>query len=234
MNFARFEREISNLRNLFGKKGFYKEPNKHEIDVFGKFLNFHSEVEIITSRLEKEIADFNSYQKYVIKCVRKNRKPNKIKIKEFGIAFAKIILDLSDFYIYTRMFLDTLNVCIKLSFRSAGNKKWIVMKNSIKGVLNEKKLRTYKKEIDSHFFEGLEKKVSWIRDFKNVRDELLHHFSHFVFTSTREGDLGYGIVKGTETWGTDTVTSILEGLQKVIDNLSDLMEYLSKNLPRIA
>ena len=231
MNLERFETEFSNLENLFRKKGFYKKPDEYEIDVFGKFLSYYSEVEIITSRLEKEITDFNSCQKYVIECVRNKKKPNSIKMEEFGITFAKITLDLSDFYIYTRRFLDTLTVCIKRTLRSAGNKKWNRMKKSVKYLLG-KKMQTYKKEIDSDFFEGLEKKVSWIRDFKDVRDELLHLFSHFVFTSTREGDFGYAVVKGTEPWGTDTVIGILKGLQKVVDNLSDLMEYLSKNLPR--
>jgi len=232
MNLTKFEAEFSNLRNLFSKKGFYKEPDKEEIDVFGKFLSYHSEVEIITSRLEKEIADFISHQKYFMECMKKGRKINRIKTEEFGMVFAKIILDLSDFYIYTRRFLDTLTVCIKLSFRSADNKKWNEMKNSVKHLYG-KKMETYKAEIDSHFFEGLEQKVSWIRDFKDSRDKLLHNFAHFVFTSTREGDLGYDIMDKTkESWGTDTVRGILVELQNIIDNLSDLMEYLSKNLPK--
>lgn len=231
MNFAKFEKAFANLENLFRNKGFYKEQDKFEIDVFVKFLNYYSQVKIITSRLEEEIVDFDSFQKYILKCVKNNRKLNETKLEDYGVVLPKIILDLSDFFIHTRMFLDTLTVCIKRSFRSVGNKKWNLMEHRITPLLGDK-MQTYKKEIDSNFFEGLEKKVSWIRDFKTVRDELLHHFSHFVFTSTREGDLGYDMVKGTETWGTDTVTGILKGLQKVIDNLSDLMEYLSKNLPK--
>jgi len=47
-----------------------------------------------------------------------------------------------------------------------------------------------------------------------------------------EGKLGYDIVDASnEPWGRDTVIDIFEGLQNIIDNLSDLMEYLSRNLP---
>jgi len=154
-------------------------------------------------------------------------------MKEFINTLAKVRLDLFDFYTYTRIFLDTLTVCIKLSFKRAGNKKWNAMKNSVKCILNEKKLQTYKKEIDFDFFEGLEEKVSWIRDFKNYRNGLTHEYFYFVFTKTKEGKWGYDIMDKEKTsWGTETVKGILIEVQNIIDKLSDLMEYLSKNLPR--
>lgn len=145
----------------------------------------------------------------------------------------KIMLDLSDFYVYTRIFLDTLTVCIKRSFKRAGNKNWNVMEHSINSLLNVNKMQTYTRKIDFHFFNGLEKKLFWIPDFKKFRDGLLHQYFHFVFTSTRKGDLGYDIMDRTKTsWGTDTVRSILTELQNTIAYVTDLVEYLSKNLPR--
>jgi len=233
MNFERFERQYSNLVNLFREKGFYKKPNKFEGSVFVKFVNYGFEREIITSRLEEEIAYSELLIKSIFTDFKRSKEVNNSKMEEYVVTLAKIRLDLSDFYAYTRVFLDTLTMCIKLSFKSVGNKKWNAIKNSIKCLLNEKKLQTYKKEIDFDFFEGLEEKVSWIRDFKNYRDGLTHKYFYFVFTKTREGDLGYDIMDRKKiSWGTETVKGILIELQNIVDNLSDLMEYLSKNLPR--
>jgi hypothetical protein len=153
-------------------------------------------------------------------------------MNEYVTTMKKIQLDFSDFYTYTRIFLDTLTECIRLSFRSVGNKKYSLIRKSVKFFWLEK-MKTYKNEIDYHFFEGLEKEVSWIRNFKDSRDKLSHHFAHFVLSLTRKGELGYDIIDKTrEYWGTDTVKDILIELQNTVDNLSNLMEYLHRNLPR--
>jgi len=233
MNFERLEREYSNLAKLFSEEGFDREPSKFEGSVFVKFVNYGFERQIITSRLEEEIASVDSLAKSIFSDISQGKKINEDRLNEIVMTQAKIRLDLTDFYTYTRIFLDTLTVSIKLSFKSVGNKKWNLMENSVKCLLNEKKLRTYKKEIDSDFFEGLEEKVTWIRGFKNYRDGLTHRFSYLVFSNTRKGDLGYDIMDKTkEKWGRDTVKGVLKELQNIIDNLTDLIEYLSKNLPR--
>lgn len=74
MNFERFEREFSRLRDLFKERGFYKEPNRFEIDLFGRFLDYHSQVIIITSRLEEDIAEHDSFTKYVFRSMRDKKK----------------------------------------------------------------------------------------------------------------------------------------------------------------
>ena len=211
---------------LFTDEGFKKER------VFVKLVNYGFEIEIITSRLEEEIAYADSLIKSIFLDFKRSKEVDEDKMKEYVMTLAKIRLDLSSFYFFTRIFLDALTMCIKLSFKSAGNKKWNAMKGS--GYLLDKKtLETYKKEIDFDFFEGLEEKASWIRDFKKSRDGLTHRYFYFVFTKTKEGALGYDIMDREKTsWGTETVKGILKELQKTIDNLSDLMEYLSKNLPR--
>lgn len=233
MNLERFENAISSLRNLFEEEGFYKEPNKFEIDLFGKLIDYHSQVLIITSRLEEDVAGHDSLKEYVIKCAMEKREISEVEMKKYGSTLPKLMLDLSDFYIYTRIFLDALAVCIKRSFKSAGYKDWGIMQHNINSLLNEKKMQTYKSKLDSHFFAGLEKKLSWITNFRDSRDGLIHKYYHFVFTSTRKGDLGYDIMDRIKTsWGTDTVKGILSELQKTIGNITDLMEYLLKNLPR--
>jgi hypothetical protein len=232
MNLDRFERTISNLREKFEEEGFYKNPDKFDIDVFGKFLDYHSQAIIITSRLEEDVTDVKSFQKYMVKNLKKDGKINDTEIQKFSLTFPKLMLDLSDFYIYSRIFLDTLTVCIERSFKSAGKENWKFKRHSINCLLNEDEMQKYKNEIDLDFFEGLEKKLTWIRDFRKSRDGLLHEYFHFVFMTTRQGDLGYDIMDRVKTsWGTDTVKGILKELQNIIDKLTDLIEYLLKNLP---
>lgn len=233
MNFERFEKHFSSLVNLFRSEGFYKEPSTFEVDLYGKFLDYNVWVKIIVSRLESEIKEFSSLNKSFLERFRKGREPSLALTEELITTLSKIQLDLSDFYIHTRIFLDTLNMCIKYSLKNAGNKKWNVMTNSIKGLLNERKIQTYKKEIDSRFFGGLENKVSWIRDLKDSRDKLLHQYHHFVLTDTRQGELGYDLIgKIGRIWGTETVKPVLKELQSFIDKMAELMGYLHKNLPR--
>lgn len=233
MNLHRFEKACSNLRKFFKEEGFYKNPNKFEIDVFGKLIDFHSQAVIMTSRLQKDIAEHDSFVKFVFKRVREKRKLRETDFEKYGLTLPKLILDLSDFYVYTRIFLDTLTVCIKRSFKSTGNKNWGIIEHSISCLLNGNKMQTYKNRIDFGFFDGLEKKLAWIGDFRKSRDGLLHKYFHFVFTTTKQGDLGYDIMDRTKTsWGTDIVKGILTQLQNVIDRLTDLIEYLLKNLPR--
>ena len=236
MNLDRFEKLISNLGNLFKEKGFYKDPNSFEIDLFGSFLNFHSQALIITSRLEEDIDEFESFNKIILKHIQKKGEIPKTEIEKYSLALPKIMLDLSDFYIYTKIFLDTLPVCIKRSFKSAGNKNWHIInirkKTSINGLLNKDQMERYKSAIDFDFFENLGKKLIWIDDFRKTRNGLLHRFYHFVFTTTRQGDLGYDISDSIKTsLGTDTVKGILPDLQHIIDRLTDLIEYLLTNLP---
>jgi hypothetical protein len=100
-------------------------------------------------------------------------------------------------------------------------------------LLNKAKLEECKQEIDYNFFDGLEKKIVWVKNFKDCRDGLMHEGYYFVFTTTRKGKLGYDIMNKTKTsWGTDTVKDISEELQNTINNLSDLLEFISANLPQ--
>ena len=233
MNLKRFEEAISSLRNLFKEEGFYKDPNRFEIDMFCRFIDYHSQVIIITSRLEEDIAEHDSFVKFILKCVKENRKLSETELERYSLTLPRLMLDLSDFYVYTRIFLDTLTVCIKRSFESAGNKNWGIMEHSINCLLNEEKMQRYNDKIDSYFFKGLEKRLAWIPDFRNSRDGLVHNYHHFVFTSTRKCDLGYDIMDRIKTsWGTDTVKGILKELQSTLDSLTDLVDYLYDNLPR--
>jgi hypothetical protein len=233
VNLERFDKEFDALASLFKKEGFFKDPNIIETDLFVKFLDYSFQVKIITSRLESEIRRYISLQKSFFNCFVDGKEPTPTMTEQMVTTFNEVDLDLSDFYIHTRIFLDTLNTCIKYSFKSAGNLKWKTMKNSIKGLLSKKTMEKYKREIDSNFFRGLEDKVSWILELKSSRDRLLHEFHHFAYTDTKEGEMGFDLIgKIGRTWGTETVKPILKESQGFIDYVSDLMNYLHENLPR--
>lgn len=105
------------------------------------------------------------------------------------------------------------------------------LKNSVSCLLKNKQLQKYKKEIGFDFLEGLEKKVAWIHEFKDSHDRLIHLHFHLTLATTKGGKLGYEVADAGDTsWGKDTVTEIFQGLKTTVDNLSDLIEYLSQNL----
>jgi len=161
----RFEKAILSLVNLF-REGFYKNPNQFDIDVFAKFMDILPQVMIITSRLEEDIVEFDSMSKYFFEYAKERKEISETEIKKYSLTLPKLMLDLSDFHIYTRIFLDTLTVCIKRSFKSAGNEKWDIMEHSINCLLNKDKLQKYKREIDLDFFKNLKKqKINyyWIK-----------------------------------------------------------------------
>jgi hypothetical protein len=233
MELKRFEKSFSKLTNLFRTKGFYKNPNRFEIDVFGKIADYQLQVLIITGRLEEDISFDRANTKYVFDCLRDGKDINDEEMKKGILNHVKLNLDLFDFFIYTRLFLDALTIGIKLSFITAGNKNACIMEHTMSCLLNNNKLQTYKNKIDLHFFSGLEKHLSWIATLKDSRDGLLHQQNYFVYTNTRQGELGYGIMDREKVeWGTDTVKPILAEVQTVINEVTDLIKYLNNNLPR--
>jgi len=232
MELKRFDESFSNLTKMF-KKGFYKKPTKIEIDVFSKIIDFQLQALIITSRLEEDITEEMAHTQYIFKCHKENIKPSNSEFKKSIIILFKLMLDLSDFYIYTRMFLDALTVGIRLSFINAGNKNACIMEHSVKCLLNEKNMKTYKEKIGQNFFDNLEKHLSWIRNLRESRNGLVHYYHHFVFTTTRQDKLGYDIMdREKDEWGIDTVKGVSNEIQTVINSLTDLMEYLHTNLPK--
>jgi hypothetical protein len=131
------------------------------------------------------------------------------------------------------MFLDEIIISIKYCFKSAGYKNWQLLENSVKCLLNKNKIERYKKEIDYDFFEELKEKINWIYDFKKSRDTLIHHHSELLILTDKEGKLGFKVSKiKDQTWKRSSFNNIFRVLQTTINDLSDLITYLSKNLPR--
>ena len=232
MELERFEKAFSELTDFLEEKGFYREPNRFELDVYGKITDYWLEAIIITERLEEDIANSKSYTKYVFNSLRDGKDIDNEESQKSILNHMKLRVDLTDFFIHTRLFLDALTVGVKLSFLKAGNKNANNMEHSLSCLLNSK-LLTYKSKIDMQFFTGLERHLNWISTLRDSRDGLVHFYHYLVFTDTKQGELGFDIMDRNKIeWGTNTVKSIIGEVQTVINNISELMEYLSNNLPQ--
>jgi hypothetical protein len=233
MKLSKFDKAFSNLTELFHKKGYYKNPNKEQANVFGKIVDYQIQLMIITGRLETDIEMEKAHEKYIFDSLKENKNPDSSELRRSIINVERLRLDLSDFFIYTRMFLDALTVSVKLSLQYVGIKNACLMKNSVRCLLNVKMMKNYKEKISLEFFEDLEKRVRWVADFRNKRDGLVHKYHYFVLTNNRQGELGYDVIDEVKNeWGTDTVKAIRADLQNTIDNLSELIEFIYQNLPK--
>jgi gas vesicle protein len=232
MNLNEFDKNLLRLTNRLCTS-FYKKPSKFQSSVYGKVVDYQMQIRIITERLEEELKSYKLQQNNIFSSFKENKKISDDELEKTIDNIEKLRLDLLDYYIYTRMFLDSLTVSIKLSFLYSGNKNAANMKNSIKCLLNKQLMESYKQKISPEFFSCLEEKIKWIPDFRNSRDGLVHKYHYFVMTENPQGQLGYEIIDEIkESWGSVTVKSISLEVQKTIDNLSELLRFLSENLPR--
>ena len=149
MELKRFDKSFSNLTRLF-KKGFYKKATSFEIDVFGKISYFQLEALIITSRIEEDIATEKAHTKFVFDALSEGKELSHGEMKKGILNHVKLVLDLSDFYLYTRMFLDALTVGIQRSLVNVGKNEFVIG-DSMSCLLNENKMKTYKEKIDPIF-----------------------------------------------------------------------------------
>jgi hypothetical protein len=234
MDLRKFNDSLDELSNMLGDEGFLLETSKEfDYAVYFRIIEFREQMLIITSRLEGDVSEINALTQYAFDCVKRGKKVETNWIDKLLFSMSKLALDFSDFYIYTRMFLDALTVVIKLTFRCVGKKSADKIAHSVSCLLNEEKLKMYKEEIDSSFFDNLKRHLEWIKKLRESRDGLVHKFSHFGFSQTGETDLTYNIVGASKLeWNSDTSMGILTDIQNAVNNLTDLIEYLLASLPR--
>jgi hypothetical protein len=234
MDLRRFNDSLDGLSNMLGDEGFLLENSKEfDLAVYFRIIEFREQILIITSRLEDDVSEINALTQYAFDCVKEGKEVETNWIDKQLFSMSKLALDFSDFYLYTRMFLDALTVGIKLTFMYVGKKSASKIAHSVSCLLNKEKLRMYKEEIASSFFDNLKRHLEWIKKLRESRDELVHKFSHFGFSQTGKNDLSYNIVDANRLeWDSDTAKGILTDVQNVVNNLTDLVEYLFASLPR--
>jgi|SRR3972149_3034541 len=188
--------------------------------------DFGSEIKVIIGRINKELKKLGKIEKITFSLLKEN-KEDKSAIK-LAIKIIKLIvelrLDIKDFFIHTRIFLDILCRIIKIQYGKKGEQ----LPQSMTALLKSKEVL----KIDEKFFKELRNKMIWYNDFvEKGRDRIVHKLGNLVFTNTKEGKLGFDIPNHfTLSWGTQTVKPIEDYIENTIKNLSEMVDYLIANL----
>ncbi len=226
MSLNEFHISLTNFDKNF-KKLIPKENHELYISFF-EASDFYHEIKVVVKRIKTELTEFIKAEKIIFDIVKENEHDE--RIRKFALkavkSFVKLRLDIKDFFIHTRIFLDILSRIIKLAFGTRGEQ----LPKSMSRLLNEKYKRAL--EIDKIFFEKFKMKMIWYNDFvDNGRDRIVHELGQLVFTNTREGKLGFDILKSfNSSWGTDTVNDVEDFIETTFKNLSEITNYLTDNL----
>jgi hypothetical protein len=150
-------------------------------------------------------------------------------IKTFSVNWELFRLDMKSFFIFTQIFLDTLARIIRLTYGKKGEQ----LPYNMTDLLKSRKAM----ELDEEFFENLREKMIWYSDFNDKRDDIVHWLGSIRSTTTRQGDMGFDILKfdihakemkkeQRSSWGTKTVLSAMVYIQETINNLSVTISYI--------
>ena len=220
MDFSNFDKSFSKLESILRSKIDAKRSHYGDL-VYGNYLSYDDEVKIIVGRIEEENQKMMLHIKEIFNILRRNENPNVELLRDLGKNAALLRLDIKTFFIFTRIFLDTLARIIRLFYDKKGEQ----LPTSMTDILKSKKAM----ELDSNFFKDLIEKMSWYDDFVKTRDDIVHYLGDMKSTSTREGDLGFDFlgVKDKRSWGTDTVKSISHYIEDTLINLSEVILFIA-------
>jgi len=223
MNWGNFDECFGRLRIVLREKvGDGKDiKNAYKIDIYGNYLDYGGEIKLVVQRIEAETQRFMALHKRLMEMTRANEEPQNDLLMEIGENFTLLRLDIKSFFIFTKIFLDTLARIIRLCFgRESEQLPWSMTK-----LLKNKKLM----EMDSDFAEGLKDRMLWYDTLVTRRVEIEHYLGSIFSTTTRNGKLGFDLlgqrIRKNE-WGTDTVTSITDYMEDTISNLSKVILYV--------
>lgn len=219
MDFGNFDRCFDELRILLRDKlGNGKDTRK--LDTYGSYLDYGCETKIIVERIENETQRFMILSKTIFEALQKGKDPDEEWGTESMQNLILIRLDIKSFFVFTRIFLDTLAQIIKQCYGKKGDQVSSHMRKLVKSEAFE--------NLDSVFAEGLKSRMQWMADFVTTRDEIVHHLGSIVSTTTENGKFGFDILglRTRHDWGTSTVESIADYINETLRNLSDVMSYI--------
>jgi hypothetical protein len=82
LEYERFEKAFSKLTDMFGEQGFYKNPNRFGIDVYGRISDYWLQALIITGRIEEDISNNKSHTKYVFDSLEEGKDTSDDEMKK--------------------------------------------------------------------------------------------------------------------------------------------------------
>lgn len=220
---------IDNYRNsaIVLKRRIKERLNKDNIELgicYGAYSDFVSELGIIVNRIKEDVSDIEEIDKQIFEDVKKN-----VKIEE-PQRYAKILhhfsrlnLDIKDFFIHTRIFLDTICRIIKISYGKKGEMLPLSMSDLLK---NKASL-----DIDNAFFQGLRQKMTWFDEFRSHRVRIEHRLSEIKMATGFGEKFKFQILKSfTESWGSETMQPLLDYIVEIVSNLKELSDFLNLNI----
>lgn len=219
MDWSNFDECFGRLKTVLRDKvGDGKNANK--LEIYGSYLDNGAEIKIIVQRIEAETQKSTELTNRMIEIARADKEPDNDIFMEIGENFTLLRLDIKSFFIFTRIFLDTLARIIRLCFgRESEQLPWSMTK-----LLKNKKLM----ELDSDFAEGLKDRMLWMDIFVERRVEIEHYLGSIRSTTTRDGKFGFDLLgqRIRRSWGTDTVTSITDYMEDTISSLSKVILHI--------
>ena len=225
MDFTSFDRNFDKLRLALSSMADAQKTH-YRITVYGDYFDYNGQIKSIVGRIEDESQKFVSFSKQVFTEMGKE-KPNNELLLQLGDNLVLLRLDIESFYIFTRMFLDTLARVVRLLYGKNGEQ----LPTSMTDLLKSKKFEG----LDNNFSSGLREKMSWYDDFTLTRDNIVHFLGSMVSTPTRDGSLGFGIlgVKDEPSWGTDTMKPIIRYVEDILNRLSEVILCISNMTPQL-
>jgi hypothetical protein len=219
MDFGNFDRCFDELRIVLRDR-LGNDKNTKKLDIYGSYLGYGDEIKIIVDRIEAETQKNIILSKRLFEALQKGEEPD----EKLGVESIKnwilITLDIKSFFIFTRIFLDTLAWITKQYYGKEGDQLPCRMRKLVKS-------ETLRK-LDSDFAKGLKDRMRWTDDFVETRVEIEHYLGSIYSTTTKNGKFGFDILglRTRHDWGTNTVESITDYIKETLHNLSEVILYI--------
>ncbi len=119
MDFTEFDHEISKvldyLRELLDAGAGFGT-----IEIFGQLADSSTDIKIITERIDKELVLHSDYIKKFLAKMSKELEPVSNEMEEMARNLGMLRLDVKSYFIFTRIFYDTLCRLIRLTYGDKG------------------------------------------------------------------------------------------------------------------
>jgi hypothetical protein len=222
MDWTEFDAHFHELRCLLREIVGDRE-NINKLGIYGNYLDWGYEIKHIVHRIETEVDEYSTSNRRLFEMMRKNvfdEELSEVRVKYWVL----LRLDIKSFFIFTRIFLDTLARIVRLCFGEKGrNLPW-----SMNKLVKNKVLAC----LDPEFARELKSRMSRMTILVKHRVEFEHYLGGIPMTTIKDDKFGF-IIRGLNIQGdTDgsTVESIADYLRETLFSLSEIILLIYNEL----
>lgn len=222
MDWSNFDESFEKLRTIL-RTIMRSEKTNYKHEIYVNYLEFGSDMKSIVQRIEVEIQkslDIN--EKIIMSFTERKEEPETELLIEDHNNIRLLRLDIKSFFIFTKIFLDTLARIIKLCYGEKGKQLSYKMSHLLK---NERQERAWEK-LDYPFYKGLKDRMLWMDSFVKRRVEIEHYLGSIPSTTISDGKFGFHIRSSRVR--SDAVESITHYMEEVLSDLSKVILYIYK------